>query len=299
MRTITDMQIDQMKPQSVLIDSLTEDAPLLAHMPMIAANKGISNTYEKLLKVTGGSTVELDAPISEGIFESELQQQNLSKIQFKVEAGKDKLQLLGENSFFSKRLTTLLKSTGAACEASIISDVLLHHAKAQDNCIDADGSTSSVQSSILAVRWAEDATIGLYSDKLAGNGKLFEIEPLAAGGIYENSDGVACKGMLCTTFLGVQIGDPASVNAIVNIQLAATASLPTAADIDALLLLIRATPSNSMLIMHPAIYNAVKTLITRTYSATDNSVNNSFVNWDGIPILTTYNYSYGSEAVVS
>ena len=244
-----DSQVSICPKQKILVDSLTADAPLLAALPAIPASGHTENVYERLLRVVGGVSVELDAPLQAGIFESKLQKQSLTKISFKVQSGLDKIDRSGgETAIFSKQMTTLLRSTGAAMEASIISDVLLNHAVSEGNYIDCEGTADDVQSSILAVRWDENATVGLYSSQMAGQGKTFSIEALYGGGIYEDSDGITSKGMMVSTFFGIQVGDPASVNALCNIQLSGTPSLPSADDVDELLLSIKANPSNSMLI---------------------------------------------------
>jgi hypothetical protein len=296
-----DSQVAIAPKQKELIDSLTEESPLLQSLPVIQASSATANVYEKLLKVTGGSTVELDAPVPSGLFESKLEKTNLSKIQFKAEAGLDKISKFGgPTSYFGKQIKVLLKATGSAMEASLITDVLRAHAVDTGNVIDVEGSTADKQSSIVAVRWGEDATIGLTSKEMAGQGKTFDVQPLYGGNTYLDSNDIACQGMLCTTFLGLQIGDPGSVNAICNIQLTGTAKLPTAAQIDDLILSVKGGPGNTVLLCHPAIYNkAIKPLVTRTYSATDGNANASFGHWDGIPVLATYNYAYDTEAVVS
>ena len=108
---------------------------------------------------------------------------------------------------------------------------------------------------------------------------------------------------------GVQLADPKAIGALLNIEPEANGSdpdkidgLPTRMQIEDRLAGVRANPANTYIYCHPTLlgYLAIKyQLPQRVITNETTGIRYTLTNWNGIPLVGSYNINWGTEAVVS
>lgn len=287
--------------QTVLIDSLLEESPILAGMPMEASTHGLSNVFEKVTNVTGAGMVDLDAPLGTMDATTEVAQKDLSIIGGQMFVGEDKAKKFGSAmAYFDKKLPLALKQTGQDIEASIIYNSLRAFTIDEGKAESAGGS-SNINYSILAVTWTRGEVTGLYDAEGFGKGKVFDITPINNGALYENSQGILGYGVRVKSYMGIQLANSRYVSSVVNIDLdSATPKPVTDKMMDNLLLKCRVNTS-TVLYMHPRVlthlytYKADKLMM----NIGDRNVDRTMAYWNGIPIVTSYNFLDALESNVT
>ena len=94
-----------------------------------------------------------------------------------------------------------------------------------------------------------------------------------------------------------KLANPDAVSAIVNIS---ANNIPTAEQIDNMLVDAKATPASTYIFCHPKVLsmlNKYKGNVLQTMTG-DMDVNRSFAAWNGIRFITSYNFENGSEKAV-
>lgn len=289
--------------QSKMIDDVTNEAPILKMMPMEPTSDGLKNVYEKLVSVDAAEAVDFDEALVEINADDKLEEVSLSKFGGKMTIGEDKaIQMGGVGTYFSRKLPAILRRTGEKIEKSIIYNNLRASAILNSNAVSAGGS-GSVNFSILAVKWVPGETMGLYDEAGLGRGEVFDIMPLNNGSLHDIGNGVYGYGQRLATYFGIQLGNDRNVGAIVNIDPAEAldVSMVTEEQIDDLLLSVRANPANTFLYMHPALKNKLNRYKSSKLQlgVMDNNMKRTFDQWDGVNIITSYNFSNATEATVS
>jgi hypothetical protein len=156
---------------------------------------------------------------------------------------------------------------------------------------------------MIAVRFVEGEVTGLYAPrKVFDNGAeskgILDVTRINGGVLYKNSDGVLGYGARIKGYLGVQLANPDAVSAIVNI---AEGKIPTAAQIDDMLIQAKASPTNTFIFCHPKVLSLLNTYKGNILQATngDMNINRSFMAWNGIRFVTSYNFKNGTESAVT
>jgi hypothetical protein len=308
-----DVAIAMAKKQTVMIDAVTEEAPILAMLPMQEATHGLRNVYESLKDVDGAQLVNLDDELPSINADGTLGYQDLSVLGGIIRVGEDKaVRFGGAVKYFATKMPSILRETGANTETSFIYNNLRPYAKANSREQKAGGSTATSQYSILAVKWVPGETTGLYDPAGFGNGKVFDILPVNGGNVYEFTDTDTKKklvfGQRIKTYIALQLANPRHVASIVNVELTADATtdtgykaLPTEAMMRQLIRSVRGTAGNTFIYCHPAVKDALGAYKGSALQMTPlNDDHNTVVSmWDGIPIITSYNFNDGTEAVVA
>lgn len=308
-----DVGIEKAKKQTVMIDAVTEEAPILATLPMEEASHGLRNVYESLKDVDGAQLINLDDELPSINAEGTLEFQDLSVLGGIIRVGEDKARKFGSaQSYFAKKMPVILRETGANTEQSFIYNNFRPFAKTNSKEQKAGGTTADSQYSIICVKWTPGEVTGLYDPEGFGNGKVFDITPVNGGNIYEYTDtDTKTKlvfGQRIKTYIALQLANSRYVSSIVNVELTADAAtdtgykaLPTEAMMRKMLRDARATSANSFIYCHPAVKDALG-----AYKGTalemvplDRDRNTMVEAWDGIPIISSYNFKDGSEAVVA
>lgn len=288
------------KKQSVMIDYVTEEAPIFAMMPMQAASNGLQNVYDELKDIEGAQFVALDSELPSVGMDSELKYVDLSVLGGIQEVGEDKaLNLGGPAAYFASKMPAILRETGSNTETSILYNNIRAYAKANGRLQDAGGTNSGAMFSMLCVKWVPGETTGLYDATGLGNGKVFDIKPINGANLYLDDDKRLVFGQRMKTYIGVQLANPRNVSGIANIDLVVDAgedtgyvALPTEAQIDQMILDARGNPGNTLIYMHPKLKNALNVykgaaLQTSVY---DKNYDRTFDQWNGINIITSYNF---------
>lgn len=293
--TLKEIAIGLAEKQDHMVDTLLEETPVARELRFEPASHGLWNAYEEVTKIDTVDDVDIDAPLPELVMDSELKKVDLQIIGGKITAGEDKLQVIGKEEYFAKRLPRHIKAAGVTMERKIIYDNIRQFALDKGKAIDAGGSDNKGYS-IIAFREIEGENIGLYSPKGfgSGTGKLLDVKAINGGNLYENSKGVLVYGMRLKGYIGYQLANANGVAALVNID---PEHIPTAEQLDELILSARANMGRGFLAMHPrvlAMLNKYKADQLQ-YNVRDDEVNRTFTKWNGVKILTSYNFNDGTE----
>ena len=311
-----DVGIRMAKKQAHEIDAVTEEAPILAQLPMQEASHGIRNVYEELKEVDGAQLVNLDDELPSIGSEGTLGYQDLSVLGGIIRVGEDKAKKFGgAGAYFAKKMPSILRQTGADTETSLIYNNIRPYAKANSREQSAQlsaAATAASQYSIVCVKWVEGETIGLYDSNGFGNGKVFDMLPLNGGNAYEFTDTddktKVGFGERIKAYFALQLANPRNVSSIVNVELTADATsdtgyqaLPTEAQMNKMIRDARGNPANTFIYCHPSVLDALGAYKGSALQMmpTNEDYNTVIATWNGIKIITSYNFDDGTEAVVT
>ncbi len=301
-----DLAISQAKKQTVMVDAVTEEAPIIRQLPMEPASHGLWNVYEEVNQIDGADLVDLDAPLPEINSEGELKQIDLSVLGGTIKVGEDKARRYGSaRNYFASKMPTILRQTGSDTETSIIYNNLRAYAAAAGKLQDA-GGVDNVNYSMIAVSWVSGEMTGLYDPEGFGNGKVFDMTMLNGGNVYEDADGRLIYGMRIKNYIGLQLVNERYISAIVNIDLTdlagAYTALPTERQVSDMIEDARGRGERTLIYCHPKVLTAlgVEYKNSQLRMAPDNEDYNTQVSrWDGIRFLESYNFEDGTETNVA
>lgn len=292
------------KSQRAVVDAITCEAPILRDLPMEPSSHGLWNIYESMKDVTGGDLVDLDAPLPKVSAESELKQTDLSIIGGEMEVGEDTARKLGGPvSYFAKKATPVLRKTGMSAERSLLYDNFRAFAIRNGN-VQSAGGTGTKNYSILCVHYVPGEITGVYDPAGFGNAKTFDLTPIAGGELYKNAEGRLVYGMRLKTYFGVQLANPDYVSAIVNCDIdsdsTSARTFPTMRQMDKLLIDARAG-QNTFIFCHPAVkaYLGTTCKLEHMTLVSGNGFSTQIDAWNGVPIITSFNFDNGTENAVS
>jgi len=309
-----EVAIENSKKQPQMVDQFLEDAPILEMIPFESTSDGLFNVYEEIENVAGPGLVDLDEALPIMDVETKLGQINLSVMGGKMYVGEDKArQFGGPAAYFAKKQPSILRKTGMDLETSILYNSLRAKAitsgASTGHLFDATGSNNT-NYSIIAVKWVPGEVTGLYDPNGFGKGMLMDVQPLHGGNLAEFSqtttDGrsvtVTGYGVRMKSYVGMQLANARYVSAIVNIDpAAATPDLPTEAQIDDLIESVRGQVGGSTwLYMHPKVKTALQKYKGDSLELrVGDDLVRTYETWNGIPLITSYNFKRGTEANVS
>lgn len=287
----------------MMVDDVTNEAPILKMMPMEPTTDGLKDVYEKFVSADAAEAMDFDSAYTELDMDSKLEEVSLSKFGGKMTVGEDKAAKMGGVvAYFQRKLPGILRKTGEKIEKSIIYNNLRASAILNGNATSAGGS-GSVNFSILAVKWVPGETTGLYDETGFGRGEVFDIKPINGGNLHDIGNGVLGYGQRLVSYFGIKLGNDRNVGAIVNIDpaVADDAAMVTEEQIDDLLLSVRANPANTFLYMHPALKNKLNRYKSSKLQlgVMDNNLKRTFDQWDGVNIITSYSFANAAEATVT
>lgn len=300
--TLKELSDHYAKKQPHMVDQITEEAPILSRIKFEAASHGLWNAYEESSEIKGAAMVEMNAPLPTVDTTSQLKKIDLSIWGGEIEVPEDKAQMFGgKEKYFSKKMPRILRQSGMSAERAIVYDNWRKYAL-DNKLVKSAGATSDGCYTILAVREVPGETIGLYSPEGWKQGAMFDISPINGGSLYKFQkgphEGVLGYGMRLKAYFGYQIANKKTVAAIVNIK---SAHLPTPGMIDDMLASVRATSASTKLFMHARVlgflneYKADKLRVETGAKDLDRS----FTHWNGIEIVTSYNFDDGSEKKIA
>jgi len=296
-----------------MIDALTEEAPILEMLPMQETNAGMRHVVEQLKSTDAVQLVDLDGPLPTITSDTTIEDVTMSVLGGKMVVGEDAAKRFGgKEVYFAKKLAPILKESGSQLENSLIYNTWRPYAKANSREIDAGGSTADKMFSIVAIKFEEDATNGLYDSEGFGTGKMFDILQLYGGAAADidvgNSVTATGYAQRVKAYFGIQTANPRNIGSIVNIDLIEDGTtdtgykaLPTEKDMDDLLEHVRASAGNTLLLMHPKVKAALGVYKGGRLEMVpaDDNFSRAIEGWEGIRILTSRNFSNGAEAVVA
>lgn len=301
-KTLKELSEKFAKKQPTQVDHLTEDAPVLGVIPFEQASHGLWNMYEEVDEITGAGWVEMNAPLPALDVAGNLRKVDLSILGGEIECPEDTANLFGgKEEYFARKLPKVIRKSGMSAEARILYDNFRAYSLKNKTALDA-GSTTNDNYSILAVRFVSGETCGLYSPECFAQGSLLNTLPINGGNLYKATtgkyQGVLVHGVRLKSYLGLQIGNKNSVAAIVNIN---KSKVPTESMIDDSLAAIRATPGTTYLFMHEKTRNLLfryKASALQIVSG-GKDLDRQITHWNGVEIITSYNFQDGTEKAVS
>ncbi len=290
------------KKQPEQVDYLTEEAPVLAVLPFEQASHGLWNMYEEVDDVTGAGWVEMNAPLPAVDVTGNLRKVDLSILGGEIECPEDTAKLFGgKHLYFNRKLPKVIRKSGMSAETRILYDNFRAYALKNKTAISA-GSTTNENYTILAVRFVSSETCGLYSPECFVQGGLLHSEGINGGALYKapsgKHQGVLVYGMRLKAYLGMQIANKHSVAALVNVS---RDKVPTEVMIDDLLASVRAVPGSTYLFMHEKARNLLHRYKSSALHITPGGkdLDRQITHWNGVRIVTSYNFQDGTEKVVS
>ena len=312
--TIVDLNVHLAQKQQLPVAALIEKNPIIASIPMKPASHGIYNVYSKTLDIQTAQEVDYDAELPTVGISFDLGQTRLGKIGGKLPIPMDAaMNMGGWQKYVDDRMPSIIGKSGNENEAKIYYSGFLKYALANKRVISAGGKTSDKQFSMVAVHYDRASTVGLYNPNTYqnGSGKLFTQLMLNGGNVHElEVEGKKCLGKMLAVFMefGLQLADPDAVNAIVNIEPAPDtnnadkiAGLPTAMQINDMLAAVRADTAATVIYAHPVLVNylAIKyNLDKRSVTDATTGVSYNLTEWNGVPLIGSYNISWGKESVI-
>ena len=293
MLTLHEIGVEYATKQPGMIDSLTEESPILAKIKWIAASHKLWNVAEYVKDIKAPAFVALDAPLPSLGVSTDLKHIDLSAMGGTMEVPSDRAAKFGGfQKYFAKKQPLILKKAGNDTERAIVLNYLLEGAIKNKNVYDAGGSGKGWF--LLACRFDQEVNVGLYDPDQFASGRLFNIsfpyngaEHILHSSEYE---GVLGYSVVYRTHFGYQLLDPKrTVAAIVNIDME---HHPTVNQIDDMLAQVRAKSGNTFIFTcaRGKIYGINPWKEEHIFLTNgDKNANTMIESWGDIPIVTSYN----------
>lgn len=293
MMTLHEIAVRHAKKQSGMVDSLTEEAPILDKVRWKAATHGLWNVAEKLTDIEGAAFVEPDAPLPNLSVSTDLVTTDLNVMGGTMEVPTQRAKKFGgPTKYFAERQNHILKKAGMDTERQLIFENWLRGARAVKNLYDAGGKGDGFF--ILACRFDELSNVGLFDPDQFDSGRLLKIDfPYGGNEHYLHSpkyEGVLGYSVTYRGNFGYQMLDAArTVAAVVNID---EKNKPTPDMIDDMLAQVRSKPGTTFLFTSPRgkiyginPYKQERVQLTNN----DKAVSTDIETWSGIQIVTSHN----------
>lgn len=297
--TLKELSTAYAKKQPKQVDHLLEDTNVLDTVKFEPSSHTLWNVYDEVTEVSGGGFVDMDSPLGDMEVNTELKKVDLSILGGKIFCPEDKaLAFGGTDAYFSKKTPKILRKLGVDAEKAVLYDNLRPFALDAGAAIDA-GAEGDANYCILAVRWVPGETIGLYSADTFKAGALFNVTPLHNGALYEHpTSGVLGYGVRYKGYFGVQLANPKTVAGIFNLT---ATSKPTSLMVDNMLDMVRAA-EGTYIYCHRKVLSILADVgkgAAFQMSPGDTKVDRRIAEWNGVPIITSYNFVDGAEAHVA
>ena len=295
--TLRELSVEYAKKQPHQIDWLLEETPVLDGIKFDSASHPLWNVAEVKTEINGAGFVKMNSPLPKMSSSSKLQQVDLDIMGGEIFVQQDKAVAFGGlTKYLAKQMPGYLAEAGVQTEKHIIYENYRQYAIDNENVQSAGGEGGY---SILVVRQVPGENCGLYSPEGFKNGAMLDVQPLYNGALCHDENGVAGYFTQVKGYFGMQLMNPKTVSAIVNIS---AEKLPTVRQINEALLQARAKPGNTRLLMHPRVLNwlgeAYKKEMIRMTN-TEQGLNFLIGNWNGIPMVSSYQFLEGSEPRVT
>lgn len=291
------------KTQQHEVEFLTEESPILGSMRFEPSTHELWNVAAVTDKIEGADFVPVNSPLPIMTTSKSLKRTDLGIIGGRIFIPGDTAKVLGGvGAYMSNEKPKFLKNAGNKAEKRIIYDNFLASALEYGKVESAGGTAATSGDtglySMIVYREIPGENTGLYSRKGYGDGKLFETEYEANGGLI-TENGVSGYAAIIKNYMGVQVLNEKGIAAVVNIS---GAKLPTVRMINNALLKARANKKNTKIFMHPQLLSwlgeTYKKEILRTTNNED-GYNTQINSWNEIEIVTSFNFLDGVETAIS
>lgn len=293
MCTLHEIAMNSATRQPGMVDSITEDSPILGYFKWIPASHKLWNVAERLTDIKGAGFVNLDAPLPLMSSSSDLVTTSVHVMGGTMEVPSERAKKFGgPEKYFADRQDRILRDAGMQTEVQIVKEVMLRGAQAKNNLRDAGGQAGGHY--ILACRFDDLCNVGIYDPDQFDSGCLISMEVPYAGAEHylrgADYEGVLGYSIIYRGHFGWQLLEPKrTVAAIVNID---EEHYPTVNMLDDMLADIRAQSGSTFLFCSPKakIYgiHPHKRDYLNLINA-DNEMKTYIDTWNGIPIVTSHN----------
>lgn len=296
--TLQELSVEYAKKQPHQIDWLLEETPILAGIKFEESSHPLWNVAEVKTEINGAGFVKLNSPLPKMSSTSKLQQVDLDIMGGEIFVQQDKAVAYGGlTKYLAKQMPGYLAEAGQQTEKHIIYENYRQYAIDNEKVQSAGGTGTGY--SILIVRQVPGENCGLYSLEGFKQGAMLDVQPLYNGALCHDENGVAGYMTQVKGYFGMQLMNPNTVSAIVNIT---DSKLPTVRQINEALLQAKAKPGNTRMLMHPRVLNWLgeaykKEMIRMTNS--EQGVNFLIGSWNGIPMVSSYQFLEGTEPAVT
>lgn len=294
--TLAELNNHYAKKQPKLLENLTEETTVLNEIRFQPSSHGLWNAYEEVTNMKSADFVDMNAPLPEMGLDTKLKKTDLSIMGGEIFVPEDKAQMFGSaERYFAMKTPALLKDAGIKTERKLIYDNIARFAKDNGKLVSAGGNGGY---SMYAFRQIEGENIGLYSPQGFKNGAMLDVAKINGGQLYKNSDGVLGYGIRFKGYFGFQLANAKGVAGIVNID---PQNLPTAEQIDDMLIEARANSATTIIMCHPKVLSLLNTYKGNILQATtgDKNIDRTYMAWNGIRFVTSYNFLNGTERQVT
>lgn len=313
--TLNQLSIGKAKTFVNQVDNITENAPIVRAMPFVQSSDQLWDVSAEVKMVGSGiQNVDLNAPLAEIQMADALKQTQLNVFGAKMFVPEDAAKLEGgPDKYFGRNRPTFERQTGMDVEKKYIYGAFLPYALTQyadgrTDCVQDAGGSGNKNYSLLVVRFDDTNMAGLYSPLCFKRDTFLDMSPINGGALYENPDPtskyykVLGYGLRMKTYLGVRMLSYRNIGVIVNINLDTSTPL-TRKMVERALLAARVGEAGKCLIMcHPKVKLHLaeigKTEFMRTTPA-EKSVDLRVDTWDGVPIVTSYNFMDAGETKIT
>ena len=311
--TLNQLSIAKAKIFVDQVDNITENAPIVKAMPFTQASDQLWDVTSELRMVSSVGRVDLNAPLPGIEIADALRQTQLNIFGAQSFVPEDTATLEGGPSkYFAKNRKAFERQTGMDMEKSYLYNAFLPFAltmnKAGHNNVQDAGGSANKNYTMLVVRFDELNMTGLYSPLAFKRDTFLDMKALNNGALYTNPDPndkyyrVNGYGMQMKTFVGVRMLSWRNIGAIVNIDVT-TATPMTVMMVNKALLAARSGEAGKTMIMcHPAVKLILEDIGKIQYMQTQygqSGANFMLETWNGIPLVTSYNFMDGTEANIS
>ena len=313
--TLAQLAVGRARTFTEQVDNITENAPIVRTIPFVASSDQLWDVASEL--VMAGSPVQrvdLNAPLPEIGMAEAMTQTQLNIFGAKMFVPEDRAKLEGgPDRYFAKNRRALERQTGMDIERAYIYNAWLPFAKAQyaaghRDCMQDAGGEGANNHSLLVLRFDETNMAGLYSPLCFNRNTFLDMTPINGGQLYENTDSdsrfyrVLGYGLRMKTWLGMRMLSHRNVGAVVNIDLKAETPLTPEMVENAMLAARVGEAGRSMLVCHPRVRLALAAIGKTRYMQAaygERNVDMRVDTWDGVPIVTSYNFLDGGETRVN
>lgn len=302
--TLQELSVEYAKKQPHQVEYLTEESPILARIKWEASSHPLWNVVEKVDNIEGADFVEMNAPLPEMNVDSKLEKVELGIMGGRLFVPEDKAEMVGsKEKYFARKLPLILKEAGSKTEKRIIYENYRQYAIDNGKAVSAGGTAASSGASglysMVIVRAVPGENGGLYSPNGFKNGAMLDVEPINGGNLYADDRGVLGYGARVKGYFGMQLMNPKTVSAIVNIS---SSKLPSIKQINEQLVSAQANPGNTAIYLHPMLKTWLESEYKKEVLRVDNTANGlnfrlSF--WNEIPMISSYNFLFGTETAVT
>lgn len=313
--TLSQLSIGKAKTFVNQVDNITENSPLIKAVPFVESSDQLWDVSSEVKMVGSGmQSVDLNAPLSEVQVADAMKQTQLNIFGAKMFVPEDTANLAGgPDKYFGKNRMAFERQTGQDVERSYIYNAFLpfalsQYAAGKTDCVQSAGGTGNNNYSLMVLRFDDTNMAGLYSPLCFKRDTFLDMAPINGGNLYENPDQnskyykVLGYGMRMKTYLGVRMLSYRNIGAIVNINLGAATPLTKMMVEKALLSARVGEAGKAMIVCHPKVKLYLSDIGKVQYvqsSYSEKAPDFRIDTWDGVPIVTSYNFMDGAEAAIT